>query len=267
MDNRPIGVMDSGIGGLTFVKALQKELPNETIIFLGDQARLPYGTKPVEQIQSFCLQIAHFLATFDIKMMVIACNTATAAALPFLQQQLTIPVVGVIQPGSKAALAATRSKRIGVIGTENTINGQAYNQALTQLDNDVVMSGLACQSFVEIVEQNRANDPDVAGIVAQKLSYFETKNIDTLILGCTHFPLLAAQIGAALGDQVTLIDAGKATVGDVTSILNESNQLADAQQAPTKYFTTGQPSKFETVARQWMADDALTAKQVDLGEF
>lgn len=266
MDNRPIGVMDSGVGGLTVVKELRRKLPDETIIFLGDQARIPYGTKPVKQIQQFCLQIAHFLLKFDIKMMVIACNTATAAALDFLQEKLDIPVVGVILPGSKAANYLSRNQQIGLIGTENTIKSEAYTKTLVGLDQKTQVTGLATQEFVEIVEKDLAGTDEALQIIQSKLAFFQNHHIDTLILGCTHFPLLREQIQQTVGSQIQLVDPGKATVVAVEQQLTDSDGLADGRQERDQFFSTAEPSEFQLIARKWLEDPQLIAQQVQLGE-
>lgn len=266
MDNRPIGVMDSGVGGLTVVKVLQQELPDESIEFIGDQARLPYGVRPSEQVRQFSMQIAQFLLRHDIKLLVIACNTATAAGLPYLQANLPIPVIGVITPGSKAALSLPKHQNIGVIGTQKTIEDQAYSSVINQLESQVNVIGLACQEFVTLVEDDLAGSQMAQQQVTDKLAFFQDKAIDALILGCTHFPLLTKEISQTLGSEITLIDPGAATVADVRQLLTERNLFANTVTSSANFYTTGNPQKFNEVASKWLQNDHLTVSQIRLGE-
>lgn len=267
VDNRPIGVMDSGLGGLTFVKEMRRQVPNESIIFLGDEARLPYGVRPPEEVYQFSYQIAQYLMTFDIKMFVIACNTATAAALPYLQAQLDIPVVGVIKPGSTAAVKASNNQQIGVIATQKTIESAAYTQQIHQINSDERVIGLAAQELVTLVEQDQMGTKMAATEIQQKLTYFEDYQIDTLILGCTHFPLLAPEIKAAIGPDVKLIDSGAATVEIVNQTLQKLDAKADENnQTFLKLFTTGSAMQFEKVATKWLEETQLDLNTVELGE-
>ncbi|KRM13446.1 glutamate racemase [Paucilactobacillus suebicus] len=266
MDKRPIGVMDSGIGGLTVVKVLQKELPNESIVFVGDQARLPYGTRSTEEIQQFSLQIAHFLQTYDIKLMIIACNTATAAALDYLRAQLPIPVIGVISPGSHAALKLEHHQTIGVIGTNKTIESKAYSRQINDLDSSVNVIGLATQEFVTLVEKNQMGTEHSQSVITQKMQYFNQHRVDALILGCTHFPLLANEIKRSLDYDIPMIDAGAATAEYVKSKLIDLNAESDANTSKTVYFTTGNPNDFRAVASKWLENDMLDVSNIKLGD-
>lgn len=266
MDNRPIGVMDSGVGGLTVVKVLHQQLPHESIEFVGDQARLPYGVRPSEEIQLFSMQIAQFLLQRDIKLLVIACNTATAAALSYLQDNLSIPVIGVIVPGSKAALRLPQHKVIGVIGTSKTIEDRAYSAAIHRLDSTVKVVGLACQEFVTLVENDLAGSQQAQRKVVNKLAFFDDQMVDALILGCTHFPLLEDEINHAMGGKVPLIDAGAATIENVKTLLLQKNLMAPAGNQTAHFYTTGDPQKFDKVARKWLNDDHLNAEKIKLGD-
>lgn len=266
MDKRPIGIMDSGIGGLTVAKVLQRELPHESIVFVGDQARLPYGIRPVEEIQQFCLQIARFLLEYDIKLMIIACNTATAAALEYLKAQLPIPVVGVISPGSHAALALPNHQRIGVIATEKTIESQAYSKQIQALDPNIQVIGLACQEFVTLVEKNMVKTDYARQVVAEKMQFFNEHPVDAIIYGCTHFPLLQAEIQQALRTPIPLVDAGAATAQFVKDQLIAFDGLSDAPKARTWYFTTGDPIEFRNVAGQWLENKMIDVSNIKLGD-
>lgn len=266
MDKRPIGVMDSGVGGLTVVKVLQQELPNESVVFVGDQARLPYGTRSTEEIQQFSLEIANFLAQYDIKMMIIACNTATAAALDFLRERLSIPVVGVISPGSHAALQLANHQTIGVIATNKTIQSRAYTKQISQLDDSITVLGLACQEFVTLVEDNLMETTQAQQKINQRMQYFNDHRVDALILGCTHFPLLADQVKRSLNYDIPLIDAGAATASYAKQQLAKIDGLSDNPTPKARYFTTGNQDDFRTVASQWLENDSLDIKQIKLGE-
>lgn len=265
MNRQPIGFMDSGVGGLTAVVEAMRQLPNESMVFLGDQARMPYGPRTPEEVQQFSLQIARFLETKAIKLLVIACNTATAAALPTLQQTLTIPVVGVIEAGSKQAVELTRSGEIGVIATEGTVKSGAYAKAIRELDQTIHVTGLACPQFVTAVEHNAYKSAETRQLVKEQLSYFNDHPVDTLIMGCTHFPLLKNFIAEAMGDPVTLVDSGAETINTVKQILTEMDLLNDGATTPTRdFYTTGEPLAFATIARDWLEDDTITAEKVSV---
>lgn len=268
MDKRPIGFMDSGVGGLTAVKEALRQLPNESMVFLGDQARMPYGPRTPQEVQRFSLQIAHFLEMQDIKLLVIACNTATAAALPVLQETLPIPVVGVIKAGSEQAVRQSQTGHIGVIATEGTINSQAYSQAISSLAPRAHVIGLACPEFVMAVEQNAYQAPATKALVADKLAVFKRQPVDTLVMGCTHFPLLRPFISAAMGLEVALIDSGAETVATVKAILTANDQLNDGQEPVFhRFYTTGQPAQFEAIAKAWLGIANLTATAISVAQL
>ena len=205
---RPIGFIDSGVGGLTVLKEALKQLPNESMIFLGDSARCPYGTRPVEEIRQYTLEMVQFLLEKNIKMLVIACNTATAVVLEELQNTLTIPVVGVIQPGSLAAIKQTKNDRIGVLGTNATIASKVYPKTMHDKNKDIEVFDIACPKFVPIVESNQSDTTEAEEVVRETLRPLEGTAVDTVILGCTHYPLLRQTIQKVVGDSVTLIDSG-----------------------------------------------------------
>ncbi|GEK28204.1 glutamate racemase [Furfurilactobacillus siliginis] len=261
----PIGFMDSGVGGLTVVKQALRQLPNETVRFIGDQARLPYGPRPAEQVKQFTWQMTHFLEQQNVKMIVIACNTATAAALPDLQAKLTIPVIGVIKPGAKAAIRASRNGHVGVIATEGTVRSDAYADAIHVQNAAVQVTSLACPKFVPLVESNEYEAPVAKQIVAQGLQPLLNSGIDTLVMGCTHYPLLRPLIQNVMGKNVTLIDSGAETVNGVAQLLDFYHMAATHKAGQDRFFTTGSPVMFKTIATDWLglADMDVTKAVID----
>ena len=196
---RPIGVFDSGIGGLTVVKALRDRLPNETIVYLGDTARVPYGPKSPDTVQRYALELAHMLMQKNAKALVVACNTVSSVALPLLTRKFSVPVIGVIEPGARAALQATRNQHVGVIGTRATIRSGAYEKALRATDNNVRVSSRACPLLVPLIEEGLLDDDVTDRVIVRYLEPLLADGIDTLVLGCTHYPLLSVAIARALG--------------------------------------------------------------------
>lgn len=255
MRNDPIGLMDSGVGGLTVLKAIHRRLPAEATVYFGDQQRLPYGPRTKQEVRTFVRQIATFLRRTDrIKLLVIACNTATAAALPALYQELPIPVVGVIAPGAKAAAKVTQTHRIGVIATAGTVNSRSYDRLVRKQDLQNQVTSLACPEFVTLAEANDLTSPHAQQVVTAKLQPLRAAHLDTLILGCTHFPLLQPVIHRAMGPTVHLVDPGVATAQRVATVLTE-HQLTRLKTTPptARYYTTGDGASFERVAQQWLS--------------
>jgi len=223
--NLPIGIFDSGVGGLTVYRALHEELTNERFIYLGDTARVPYGTKSLTTVERYAVENAQFLAEHGVKLLVVACNTASALALPAIRQALNIDVVGVIGPGARAAVAGSKEsngKRIGVIATESTVQSGAYTKAIERVDPNAVVIERACPLFVPLAEEGWVDD-EVARTVAESYLSDLRSNIDTLVLGCTHYPILRSVIQKTVGEQVELIDSGEATAREVKSLLKEKN--------------------------------------------
>ncbi|MBS4770430.1 glutamate racemase [Carnobacteriaceae bacterium zg-ZUI240] len=264
-DNRPIGFIDSGFGGLTVVKQALKQLPNETVIFIGDSARCPYGPRPSEEVTQFTFELVNYLQQYDIKMLVVACNTATAAALPLLKEYLDIPVLGVILPGARAAIKASQNDNIGVIATQGTISSQFYDHALKAKKPSLHIWNKACPSLVDMVEGKTNVDMTK---IATELSTFKDSNIDTLILGCTHFPMLKREIESIMGEDVTLIDSGVETINDVSAFLDYFNLSASPTTQPKqhRFFTTGDATEFKKVAASWLGRRDLTVESVTLNE-
>ena len=216
--DRAIGIFDSGIGGLTVFRALERLLPAEPLIYLGDTARVPYGTKSEKTIQRYSRETINFLLQREVKLIVVACNTASALALPTIQKEFSVPIVGVVEPGARAAIAKTKNKRIGVIGTEGTIRSIAYPRIVEQLDPAVQVTSIACPLFVPFVEEGWLEGEAIHQVAIRYLAPFQEKKIDTLILGCTHYPLLKKVIQVLMGS-IALVDSAEATAQAVQSIL------------------------------------------------
>ena len=267
MDNRPIGLLDSGVGGLTVLRQIMRRLPNENTIFIGDQARLPYGTKSAATILQFGRQLVTFLQNQNVKLIVIACNTVTAVALPRLQKEFTVPIIGVIAAGSQAAVKATHNQKIGVIATPATIESQAYQKALQQLQPQIQVHGLATPEFVSLVESCQYHSVKTQAIVTQTLQPLLNCGMDTLILGCTHFPLLQPLIQQAVGQQVQIIDAGLATAHSVIAQLQQNQLLAAGHLAQHQFYTTGDPQKFMAIANDWLAPFVIQAQHLEVSEL
>lgn len=256
--NKPIGVIDSGVGGLTVAKEIMRQLPNETIYYLGDIARCPYGPRPVEEIKQFTTELAQKLMEFDIKMLVIACNTATAVALEYLQKILPIPVIGVIEPGARTAIMATKNQNVLVLGTEGTIKSEAYRTHIKKINPNVNVYGVACPGFVPLVEQMRYNDPTITSIVIhQTLKQWRNSDADTVILGCTHYPLLYKPIYEYFGGTKTVISSGLETAREVSVLLTFSNEHASYDEHPGhRFFATGDTTHIKNIIAEWLKMNA-----------
>jgi glutamate racemase len=225
--NLPIGIFDSGVGGLTVYRALHERLPNERFVYLGDTARVPYGTKSLATVERYAVENSRFLQAHGIKLLVVACNTASALALPAIRKAVTVPVMGVIEPGSRAAVEIANGEKIGVIATEATVQSHAYAQAIAAMGSGVEVIERACPLFVSLAEEGWANS-DVARVVAQDyLSEFKQTTIGALVLGCTHYPILRDVISETVGANVKLIDSGAATARDVEMLLEKSSLTHD----------------------------------------
>jgi len=265
---QPIGVFDSGIGGLTVVREIQRLLPFENTIYFGDTARVPYGPKSARIVTRFARQNARFLTEFDVKAIVIACNTASSVALRTLQEQFTPPVIGVIEPGVKAAVDATRTGVIGVIGTVGTIESQAYQRAIQASHAQLKVFGRACPLFVPLAEEGWVTSKATYCIAEEYLAPFKPLGIDTLILGCTHYPLLKPAIAEVMGDGVTLIDSAEQTARELQALLTEKNMLSTRKDEPTHtYYVSDVPRQFREVAQQFLGKKIETVQQIDIENF
>lgn len=249
---RPIGVIDSGVGGLTVAREIMRQLPKEQIVYLGDTARCPYGPRPREEIRQFTWEMTNYLLGYDIKMLVIACNTATAVALEEIRDTLNIPVIGVVHPGARTALKITKNYHIGVIGTVGTVKSGAYEQALKSINSDVKVESLACPKFVPLVESGQFEGEEAKQIVAESLEPLKDRPIDTLILGCTHYPLLSPLIQQYMGEHVKLICSGDETAREASTILHHSGLLYTGNKRREHiFFTTGSKETFQQIASKW----------------
>ncbi len=253
-DNRPIGIFDSGLGGLTVARAIAGALPHESILYVGDTQRCPYGTRSEDEVRSFVLQVGEWLARQDVKVMVIACNTATAAGLALAQQTFSVPVIGVIVPGARAAIHSTRSRRVGVLATELTVRSGAYTRAIQDFDAGVEVYGCPASCFVELVEGELAagqhdstrwlsgedvfDAPEVRELVEQTIAPLKGHGIDTVVLGCTHFPLLVGPIRAALGPAVRVVSSAEEITRELAEMLGRRGELADEAAVPVHRFAT-----------------------------
>ena len=262
--DRPIGIFDSGIGGLTVVKEVMRLLPSEDIIYFGDTARVPYGIKSKETIIKFSLENTLFLLRQDVKMIVVACNTSSSLALPVIRKHFKIPIIGVIMPGAKEAVYATKNKKIGVIGTRATINSGAYEQEIKRLDPGVKVYCSACPMFVPLVEEGWSND-DITRIVAGKyLLPFKKRGVDTLILGCTHYPLLKQSIKDIMGTNVTLIDSAQQVAVEVRHILTQEGLLKKKHSSSSiEYFVSDEVAIFKNVAKKFLGKELKHVKKVN----
>lgn len=247
-ENAPVGIFDSGIGGLTVVKEVMRQLPGETIIYLGDTARVPYGTKSDRTIKAFTLQCCLFLLEHHVKMIIIACNTASAVALDFIARMFRIPVIGVILPGSQAAVQTSVNKHIGVIGTHTTVNSQAYTRTIRQIEPDAQVVSQPCSLFVPVAEEGWTDHPITQEICIEYLKVFERSSIDCLVLGCTHYPILKTPIQKAIntvtGRQICLIDSAVETAKIAKQTLREHSLENKSRRKPHKFFVTDLPKNF-----------------------
>ena len=222
---KAIGILDSGVGGLTVVREFFQHLPSEKIVYFGDTNRFPYGSRPHDEVRHFSLQIIDFLITQEVKMVVVACNSSTAAGLPYYQQQLEVPVVGVIEPGARAAVETTRSGRIGVIGTSGTIASGAYEKSIYALDRSLEVFSVACPLLVLIVENNLIHTPEARKVAYEYLYPLKQAGVDTLILGCTHYPLMADVLQDVVGNDVTLISSAEEIARGAKELFTSQNLL------------------------------------------
>lgn len=262
---QPIGVIDSGVGGLTVAKEVIRQLPNEKIIYLGDTARCPYGPRTRHEVKKFTWEMTAFLLEKNIKMLVIACNTATAAALDEIRKELSIPVIGVINPGARAAIKHTKNYRVGIIGTDGTIKSGAYERALKSLNSRLFVTSQSCPKFVPLVESGENDGPIAMRIVLEALRPLLDQNLDTLIMGCTHYPLLEPLIKNVMGEKVSVISSGDETAREISAILQYNGQLETCEDEPEhEFYTTGSKRLFSKIASQWMGTPITNVNKIKL---
>ncbi len=265
----PIGVIDSGVGGLTVAKEIIRQLPNEEIVYLGDNARCPYGPRPMSQVRLFTWEMTRYLLeNKKIKMLVIACNTATAAVYEEIKRTLSIPVIGVIHPGARSAIKMSQTSHIGVIGTAGTIDSGAYSRALHLIDPHIRVTDLACPPFVPLVEAGNIDSRETEEIVRETLSpILNDPRMDALILGCTHYPILREIIQKVTGPSLQLIDSAEETAREVSTILFHKEMLrTDLEDPQHQFFTTGSHKMMERVVENWLGLDSMV-QYLDLSVF
>lgn len=264
MQNLPIGVFDSGLGGLTVVHALTKRLPHENIVYVGDTARVPYGTKSPETIRRYALQISFFLMQRPVKAIVVACNTASSVALTALRS-LPIPIIGVIEPGARAAVMKTKTFRVGVIGTPATINSHAYQAAIRKYSPRARVWETACPLFVPLVEEGWTTHPVTKQVAQTYLKPLLKNKMDTLVLGCTHYPLLKDTLKSVAGKNIQLIDSAEETAAEVETLLRKKDLLnKSTKKARRVFYVTDNPRSFSRLSRRFIGNDITPAKRLHL---
>lgn len=269
---KPIGVFDSGVGGLTVAREIMRQLPNEELVYFGDTARVPYGSKSKETITRYSKQIVHFLLEKQVKAIVVACNTASALALPEIRTHLSVPIIGVVGPGAKVAAEATRNGKIGVIGTEATIGSQIYTRVIHEHNPSAEVIGKACPLFVPLVEEGWRKDPITEEIARRYLMSFQTTGIDTLIMGCTHYPLLRGMLRRIMGEQVTLVNPAYETAQELKEllaanhILNDGKDQKEGKETPYRFFVSDAAEKFKEFANTILPCEIKEARLVHIEE-
>jgi glutamate racemase len=252
----PIGIFDSGLGGLTVARALIDLLPAEQFVYFGDTGRFPYGPKPADEVMKYAFEIADLLVERSVKMIVVACNSATAAALEALRERLDVPVVGVIEPGVRAASGATRTGRIGVIGTVGTVSSGAYQRAAAALPERITLTCAACPGFVEFVEAGDVDSDQVHVLAERLLAPVITARVDTLVLGCTHYPLLSRTIGDVMGPDVVLVSSAEETAFEVRDQLREHGAATpETTDAPHRFVTSGDVAQFLMLGARFLGPE------------
>jgi glutamate racemase len=258
-----IGVFDSGIGGLTVLHQIIEALPRENTVYLGDTARSPYGTKSVETVLRYSFENSDFLVEKGVKLLVVACNTSTAIALSRLQAKLAIPVIGVIEPGVRRAIKSTKNKKIGVIGTEATIQSGAYTRALKSVDPAIEVYSRACPLFVPLVEEGWTDNAIVEMTVKAYLESLKQSGIDTLILGCTHYPLLKKAVRKFMGSGVRLVDSAEETAKEVEGLLKKHGIGRKVGRGAHGFFVTDAPDRFIKVGRRFLGEKVESAVRIE----
>ncbi len=270
-NSAPIGVFDSGIGGLTVVREIMRQIPNERIVYFGDTARVPYGTKSKETVTRYSRQIVRFLKKQDVKAIVAACNTVSAYALDEIEKEADIPVIGVVKPGARVAADTTKNRKIGVIGTEATIGSRIYTRYIKEINPDAEVLGKACPLFVSLVEEGLLNDPVTDEIAMRYLSSLIDSGIDTLILGCTHYPLIRSTVGKVMGEGVTLVNPAYETARELRKLLEQEKMLnGQSHELGTnqyRFFVSDGAERFIKFANSIIKYGILSAKTINIEEF
>ena len=270
-NNAPIGVFDSGVGGLTVAREIMRQMPNERIVYFGDTARLPYGTKSQANIIRFSRQIVDFLKTKEVKAIAVACNTASSYALETLEREIDLPIIGVVKPGARTAVRTTKNGRIGVIATQGTIDSGTYTRYIHDLNPDIAVYGKACPLLVPLVEEGMLHDFVTEEIANRYLAELKAQRIDSLILGCTHYPLLRSLLGKCMGPDVNLVNPAYETAISLRDMLREKDLLADPQpegfMPHHQFYVSDGAKKFETFANSILPYDVRRTQIIDIEKF
>jgi glutamate racemase len=265
VNDAPIGMFDSGIGGLTVMKAVMRRLPSESIYYFGDNARGPYGPRELPQIRSFALEIASFLEAMGVKLIVIACNSATSAGLLEVQRKCRVPVLGVVEPGARGAVQATNNRRIGVIGTVATIRSRAYSKAIHSLDAGASIHSRACPSLVGFVEKGEVRGREISEEVGKYLHPLQKRNVDTVVLGCTHYPLIRDLIAETMGDNVQVISSDEEVAREVEENLLRRGYLRSAEKEPEyRFMCSGSVEQAIRLGRLFLGPEVASVEKVGL---
>lgn len=269
--NAPIGVFDSGVGGLTVAREIMRQIPNERIVYFGDTARVPYGSKSKDNIIKFSRQIIRFLQTENVKAIVIACNTASALALDEMQQEFDLPILGVVKPGAKVAVETTANKRIGLIGTEANIRSGVYTRYIKSLDDEAKVFEKACPLFVPLVEEGWLHDDITLQVASRYLEELKEKDIDTLIMGCTHYPLIRSTIRKVMGDKVNLVNPAYETAIELKNLLERDNLAnkcdVDSPSSMYRFYVSDAEEKFKLFANSILPFDITMTKQISIENY
>lgn len=266
----PVGVFDSGVGGLTVAREIMRNLPSEKIVYFGDTARVPYGSKSKETIIRYSRQIIRFLQEQQVKAIVVACNTASAFALDEVRHELDIPILGVIEPGAKVAAQITSNKRVGVIGTEGTIGSDIHEEYLKKLDPEITVIGKPCPLFVPLVEEGWLHDSVTVEVASRYLKELKEQEIDTLILGCTHYPLLRSTIGKVMGESVQLVNPAYETALELGRLLEEMDLVStgkEQEEFPYRFYVSDLAEKFKSFANSILPYDVEMTQKIDIEKY
>jgi glutamate racemase len=268
MDPRPVGVFDSGVGGLTVLHECLVTLPHEDFVYLGDHARLPYGPRPLDEVRDFSREIGAFLERQDVKLIVVACNTATSAALPQLQAELTVPVLGVITPEAHAAVQTTRNRRVGLLATQGTVDSGRYASLVRALDAGVSFHPVACPRLVPLIESDDPYGPETEEAVREYVAPLKEAAVDTVILGCTHYPLIRPILQRVFGRDVALVFSAEETAHEVAETLARKGMENDAgREGAYRFLTTGDPAAFREMGRRFLQLPIADVEHVTLAEL
>ena len=263
----PIGVFDSGVGGLTVVREIIRQLPSENIVYFGDTARVPYGTKSRDTVINYSEQIVHFLMTKEVKAIVIACNTATSYALDVLKDKLDIPIIGVVRPGAITAVNATRNGRIGIIATEGTVGSKIYPRVIREYNPEIQVVQKACPLFVSLVEEGWTNEPVTDEVARRYLRSLLDSNIDTLVLGCTHYPLIRKTIGRIVGEDVTLVNPAYETACSLRTLLQQEGLYRERGKTSYHFFVSDGAERFSKFANSILPVDLVPTRLVPIENY